>query len=364
MTGLRVGRAENESDLLRAAQQGDHKAFETLLAPYRNQLHTHCYRLLGSVHDADDALQDTLIRAWRGLKGYQGRSSFRVWLFRIATNASLKLIAKRTKRVLPIDFDAPSTQQAAASEATGESTWIEPYPDEALGVEADYRAPDANYEQRESIELAFIAAVQHLSGRQRAVLILRDVLGFSAQEVAESLNTTVSSVNGVLNRARKVVSERVPRQSQQRTLRALGNERQRQLVSRYMRAWETGDIRAMVAMLTKDATWSMPQLAEVYRGVDEIAGFLGETISQGWRHSVTQANGQLAVGCYLWDPTTRHFVACVLDVLTLDGERIEAVTSFVTPEIFRSLGCRERLQIDDHRLLPWSWTNHAPRSPK
>jgi RNA polymerase sigma-70 factor (ECF subfamily) len=337
MTGHRVGPTENEAGLLRAAQQGDHKAFEALLAPYRNQLHTHCYRLIGSVHDADDALQDTLMRAWRGLAGYQGRSSLRVWLFQIATNACLKLIAKRPKRVLSIDFETAATQQISGS-ASDESTWIEPYPDKALGVEDGYTVPEANYEQRESIELAFIAAVQHLSGRQRAILILRDVLGFSANEVAESLNTTVASVNGVLNRARKAVSARVPKQSQQHTLRALGNERQRQLVSQYMGAWETGDIGAVVAMLTHDAKWSMPHLATLYRGLDEIMAFLGETISQGWRHIPTQANGQLAVGCYLWDPTTRSYMACVLDVLTLDGERIKAVTSFVTPEIFPLFG--------------------------
>jgi RNA polymerase sigma-70 factor (ECF subfamily) len=338
MTGHRVGPTENEADLLRAAQQGDQRAFEAVLAPYRNQLHTHCYRLLGSVHDADDALQETLMRAWRGLAGYQGRSSLRVWLFKIATNACLKLIAKHPKRVLSMDFETAAMQQISGSESSDESTWLEPYPDKALGVEDGYTVPEANYEQRESIELAFIAAVQHLSGRQRAVLILRDVLGFSANEVAESLNTTAASVNGVLNRARKAVSDRVPQQSQQHTLRALGNERQRQLVSQYMGAWETGDIGAVVAMLTYDAKWSMPHLATLYRGLDEITAFLGETISQGWRHIATQANGQLAVGCYLWNPTTRSYMACVLDVLTLDGERIKAVTSFVTPEIFPQFG--------------------------
>jgi RNA polymerase sigma-70 factor, ECF subfamily len=308
------------------------------LAPHRNPLHTHCYRLLGSVHDADDALQDTLTRAWRGLAGYQGRSSFRVWLFQIATNACLKMIAKRPKRVLSIDFDTATTQQISGSKSSDQSLWIEPYPDKALSVDDGYTVPEAHYEQRESIELAFIAAVQHLSGRQRAVLILRDVLGFSANEVADSLNTTAASVNGVLIRARKAISDRVPKQSQQRTLRALGNERQRQLVGQYMKAWEKGDIGAMVAMLTHDARWSMPHLATLYRGLDDITAFLGETISQGWRHVPTQANGQLAVGCYLWNPATRSHVACVLDVLTLDGERIGAVTSFVTPEIFPQFG--------------------------
>src|ERR671910_830848 len=172
------------SDLLQAAQAGDDEAFGRLVEPYRGELHAHCYRMLGSLHDADDALQDALLRAWQGLTGFEGRSSLRSWLYTIATNASLRAIERRPKRVLPIDYGPAADPHDGLAEPLVESVWVEPFPDERLGLEDGLAGPEARYEQRESVELAFIAALQHLPARQRAVLILRDVLGFSARETA------------------------------------------------------------------------------------------------------------------------------------------------------------------------------------
>ena len=215
-----------DAELLAAAQRGDEDAFGRLTDPFRGELHAHCYRMLGSVHDAEDALQDVFLRAWRGLARFEGRSSLRSWLYTIATNTCLNQIARRPKRMLPLDY-GPSWDAAkdGVGEPLIESVWVEPYPDERLGLEDGFAAPEARYERRESVELAFIAAVQHLPATQRAVLILRDVLGFSAREVAESLDTTVASANSALQRARKTVDERFPEQSQQATLRSLGDQK-------------------------------------------------------------------------------------------------------------------------------------------
>src|SRR6266536_6575771 len=275
--GTRSGRlasSANERELLQAARQGDEDAYGRLVGPYRAELHAHRYRMLGSVQDAEDALQEALLRAWRGMSRFEGRSSLRSWLYKIATNTCLDVIARRPKRVLPIDYGPAADPHEGPGEPLVESVWVEPYPDEKLGLEDGFAAPEARYEQRESVELAFIVALQHLPGTQRAVLILREVLGFSAREVAEALDTTVVSVNSALQRARKAVDERLPEQSQQATLRTLGDEGIRELVERYVDAWERGDADAVVAMLAQDATFSMPPLAAWYRGRDAIRAFL------------------------------------------------------------------------------------------
>jgi RNA polymerase sigma-70 factor, ECF subfamily len=212
----------DEQRLIEAAR-GDQDAFSELVGPYRAELRAHCYRMLGSLPDAEDALQDTLLRAWRGLVSFEGRSSLRSWLYTIATNASLRAIEKRPKRVLPIDYAPAADPHGHPAEALTEPVWLEPYPDAKLGVVADLLGPDARYEQRESIELAFIAALQHLPARQRAVLILRDVLGCSARETARMLATTPVSVDSALQRAHRTIHERVPAHSRQATLRTLGD---------------------------------------------------------------------------------------------------------------------------------------------
>jgi RNA polymerase sigma-70 factor, ECF subfamily len=208
-TGIR-----RERELLRAARDGDRNAFGRLVEPFRRELQGHCYRMLGSYADAEDALQETLLRAWRALPRFEERSSLRSWLYRIATNACLRTIERRPKRVLPIDYTPASDPHDGPAEPVSDPIWLEPYPDTELGLEG-LAGPDARYEQREGVELAFIAALQHLPARQRAVLILRDVLGFSARETAHVLETTPVSVDSALQRAHKTVDERLPRHTQQ-----------------------------------------------------------------------------------------------------------------------------------------------------
>lgn len=321
-----------EKELIEAAREGDEEAYRRLVEPYRRELHAHCYRMLGSVHDGEDALQDALLRAWRGLGRFERRSSLRSWLYTIATNACLDLIARRPKRVLPIDYGPAADPHGGPGEPLVESVWVEPYPDERLGLEDGFAAPAARYELRESVELAFVAALQHLPATQRAVLILREVLGFSAREVAATLETTVASVNSALQRARKAVDERLPEQSQQQTLRSLGDERVRALVESYMDAWQRGDVDAVVSMLAEDATFAMPPLASWFGGRDAIAVFLAGWPLSGqwrWRQVRARANGQEALAFYTWDAEEESYLPFALNVLTLRGDRISDVTAFV-----------------------------------
>lgn len=334
----------DERELLEATRQGDEGAYGRLVAPYRAELHAHCYRMLGSVPDAEDALQEALLRAWRGLPRFEGRSSLRSWLYKIATNVCLKAIERRPKRVLPIDYAPAADPHDGPAEPVTESVWLEPYPDEQLGLEGGLLGPDARYEQREGIELAFTAALQRLPARQRAVLILRDVLGFSAQETAEALETTPVAVDSALQRAHKTVDDRLPKQSQQATLRALGDEGLTEVVERYVAAWERNDVEAVVAMLTEDARMTMPPLPTWYSGRDAVAAFLrGWPLSdvKGWRLVPVRANAQLAFGCYLWDDETRIFAAHSVNVLTLRGAKIEEITAFLTPDAFARHGLPE-----------------------
>lgn len=328
-----------DGGLLAAAKRGDENAYRPLVEPHRGELHAHCYRMLGSVHDAEDAVQEALVRAWRGLPKVEREGALRAWLYRIATNTCLDAIARRPKRTLPIDHGPSADPKDGPGEPLVESVWLEPYPHEALGVEDGFAAPEARYEQRESLELAFVAALQHLPANGRAALILREVLGFSAAEVADTLETSVASVNSALQRARRTIDERLPAQSQQATLRAVGDERLRELVESYTNALQGGDVDALVGMLTEDAAWSMPPATGWFRGHAAIAGFLTEyPLRERWRHLPVRANGQLAVGCYMWSEETGRYDAAVLDVLTLRGERIEDVTGFLAPWLTRRFG--------------------------
>ena len=336
-----VSTSTQERELLDAARAGDEAAFARIVEEHRAELQAHCYRMLGSLHDAEDTLQETLLRAWRGLRDFGGRSSLRTWLYRIATNASLDAIARRPKRVLPVDYGPMGTGLGDdPGKPLVESVWIEPYPDEALGTADGYTSPEARYERREAVELAFIAALQLLPATQRAVLILREVLGFSAREVSESLDTTVASVNSALQRARKTVEERLPDRSQQETLRLLGDDRVRELVEAYVEAWARGDAHAVKALLAEDAVFSMPPWSMWWRGRDTIAGFAPEAKDTCVRARTlqTRVNGQPAVAYYCEDADTGRHLPLAIDVFTLEGALIKEITAFVTPEIFRRLG--------------------------
>ena len=319
------------AQVLEAARGGDELAFGRLVEPHRRELQAHAYRMLGSSHDAEDALQDALLRAWRGLGGFDERSSLRAWLYRIATNACLDVIARRKRRWLPVDHLAAAEPGEQPGRPLVETVWVEPFPDAALtSVDA---GPDARYEQRESVELAFIAALQHLPANQRAALILREVLGFSAQEAAELLETSVASVTSALQRARRTVDDKLPEESQTATLRSLGDERVREIVENYMDAMARGDVETVVAMLAEDAAWSMPPLGTWYRGHESLRRFLAEHPLSGawrWTHRAAWSNGQPASAAYTWREDEGCFRPFALDVLTLRPDGLIAqVTSFI-----------------------------------
>ena len=345
MAATPTGSLVQERALLEGARRGDDDAFGRLVGPYRPELHAHCYRMLASVHDADDALQDTLLRAWRGLPGFDGRRPLRPWLYKIATNACLDTIARRPRRWLPAGLGSAAGPGDEPQEPLAEQVWVEPYPDEQLGLADGYASPQARYEQREAVELAFIAALQHLPARQRAVLIIHEVLGFSAGEVAAALDTTPASVNSALQRARKTVKAQLPGQSQQAALRSLGDKRLRDLVQRLTDALEAGRVEVIVALLAEDATFAMPPYPGWYRGRDAL--------SKSWlmpggpparlRYVPARANGQLALGAYKLDAQQSSYLPVALDVLTLRGTRIAAITAFRTPQVFPRFGLPDKL---------------------
>ncbi|MFZ0756652.1 MAG: sigma-70 family RNA polymerase sigma factor [Trebonia sp.] len=330
--------ATEERELLEAARRSDDDAFGRLAGPYRGELHAHCYRMLGSAADAEDALQETLLRAWRALPSFEGRSSVRSWLYKIATNVCLRAIERRPRRVLPVDYAPAADPHDNPAEPVADAVWLEPYPDERLGLGSGLASPEARYEQREGVELAFVAALQHLPARQRAVLILRDVLGFSARETATALETTPVSVDSALQRAHKTVDKRLPERSQQATLRSLNNGALRLVAQRYVTAWERNDVDAVVAMLAEDAKLTMPPVPTWYRGREQVAIYLGGGPLAGtrhWRLIPARANGQLAFGRYAWNDKTQTFMPRAIDVLTLHGAQIQEITAFVTPDAFR-----------------------------
>ena len=346
MAGASTRSLEPGQELLEAARRGEEDAFRRLVVPYRAELHAHCYRMLASVHDAEDALQDALLRAWRGLHGFDDPRAFRSWLYKIATNACLDAIARRPRRALPSDYGPPARPDAdETAEPLSRSIWVEPYPDEQVGIDDGYASPEARYEQREAVELAFIAALQHLPGRQRAVLLLREVLGFSAKEVAEALESTPAAVNSALQRARRTIDERLPEESQQATMRSLGDERLRDLVQRFVDAFESGEVAAILELLAEDATFAMPPYATWYRGRDAIGDswLMPGGPPPRLRYAATRANGQLALGTYQLDREAGRYVPIALDVLALRGAQITDITVFRTPEVFGRFGLPDAL---------------------
>jgi RNA polymerase sigma-70 factor (ECF subfamily) len=246
-----------ERMLLHSARRGDEDAFRRLMEGQRAGLHAHCYRMLGSRRDAEDAVQETLVRAWRGLPRYQGRSSLRTWLHQIATNVCLDTRGRRPPRDLPVhDGPPPSPGQKEPQETVREPIRVEPGPGGELAIADDAAAPEARYEQREALELALIAALQHLPGRQRAVLLLREALGFSAKEVSEMLGSTVASTNSALQRARRTLDERLTEPGQRATLRSVDDARVREVIERLVDAFDRGDVDAILGLLAQDATFA------------------------------------------------------------------------------------------------------------
>jgi RNA polymerase sigma-70 factor (ECF subfamily) len=306
--------------------------FSALVEAHRAELHAHCYRMLGSVHDAEDALQETLVRAWRGSAGLRAQTSARSWLYAIATNVCLTELARRRRRALPQDYGPAAEPSAPPGAPAAESVFIDPYPDASIGIPDGRATPEARYEQREALELAFVAALQHLGGNQRAVLLLREVLGFSAQETATLLSTTVASVNSALQRARATVTTRVPERTQQQTLRTLGDRALQALVGRYVAAWERCDVDAFAALLVQDASFAMPPLTTWYSPRDAIVSWARDYSLNGdwqWKTVPTRANAQPALAFYAWDEPAGAHLPFALNVLTLRDGLVSDVTAFI-----------------------------------
>ena len=318
------------TDLITRARAGDGEAFRELTEPYRRELQVYCYRMLGSLQDAEDALQDTLLGAWQGLEGFEGRASVRTWLYRIATNRCLN--ARRSASRRPAKEWDIAEYEPPEPTRFGEIVWLEPFPDALLeGVMDVPLGPEARYEQAESISLAFVTALQVLPPRQLAVLVLRDVLGFHANEVADMLDTTIGSVNSLLKRARAGLQRRLPTSADREPAPAPDSPSERATVAEFVRAYESGDLDALVALLTDDVFLSMPPLPLEYEGRDVVARFYASMIGSGRRFDLvpTRANGQPAFGAYLRAATgVRHGTGLL--VLTLTGDRIGSVIRFDT----------------------------------
>jgi RNA polymerase sigma-70 factor (ECF subfamily) len=312
--------------VLERARAGDEDAFRELTDPYRRELQIHVYRIVGSVHDAEDLLQETLLAAWRGLEGFEGRASVRAWLYRVATNRALD--ALRATRRRPEDLQRMTERPEPTR--YGEAIWLEPFPDVLLeGIPDQAPGPDARYEIKEAIELGFIVGLQHLPPPQRAVLVLRDVLGYRAEEVAEMLETTAHAVNSLLRRARAAFESRLPAAGRERAPLTT-SKRERATVGRFADAIQTGDIEGLVALLTNDAWLTMPPEPYEYQGPAAIGSFLSDrTITRGTPLLVpTRANTQPAFGAYF--PTRQTEIARLYGmlVLTLEGQQISAITWF------------------------------------
>jgi RNA polymerase sigma-70 factor (TIGR02960 family) len=314
-------------DLIARAQRGDSGAFAELIDPHRRELHVHCYRILGSVQDAEDVLQETLLAAWQGLAEFEGRSALRTWLYRIATNRCLNALRAASRR--PRTDDVRPTIEPPEPTRIGEVIWLEPIPDALL--ENPILGPEARVEARESISLAFVTALQLLPARQRAVIVLRDVLGFPASEVATTLDASEASVTSALKRARATLRDRLEADAHHDPAPAPNSPIERALVERLTRAYEADDLDGLVALLTEDVWLTMPPVPLEYQGRELAARFFAAVaFAPGRKFKLvpTRANGQPAFGIYVREPKASIFHANGLLVLTLSGERICAMTRF------------------------------------
>lgn len=317
------------TELLARARAGDGDAFRELAEPYRRELHVHCYRMLGSYHDAEDVLQDTWLAAWQGLAAFEERASIRRWLYRIATNRCLNALRSTGRRPVT-EVNIPSFDPPEPSRR-GEVMWLEPFPDALLeGGGHTALGPEARYEQTEAISLAFITALQLLPARQRAVLILREVLGYHAGEVAEMLDSSAHSVNSALKRARAALAQRMPPGSAHSPAPAPDSPGERALVAKFVRAYESGDVDGLVTLLTADVAVSMPPIPLEYHGLEAVSRFYAAVMHAGHMYDLvpTRANGQPGFGAYLRTSTDGIRHGAGLLVLTLAGNRISALVRF------------------------------------
>jgi RNA polymerase sigma-70 factor (TIGR02960 family) len=316
------------ADLISRARAGDGEAFQELIEPHRRELQVHCYRMLGSFQDAEDVLQDTLLAAWQSFGGFEGRASLRTWLYRIATNRCLNARRSASRRPAK-EWDVPGMEPPEPTRL-GEVVWLQPLPDALLeGAIHAPLGPEARYEQSESISLAFVTALQVLPPRQLAVLVLRDVLGFHANEVADMLDSTIESVNSALKRARASLQRRRQPAADREPPPASRSPSEEAIVAKFVSAYESADLDALVALLTDDVFMSMPPIPLEYEGRDIVARFCASIFGSGRMFDLvpTRANGQPAFGVYLHAPTgIRHGTGLI--VLTLAGERICAMTRF------------------------------------
>ena len=330
--------------LLSLAKRGDGDAFQRLAEPYRRELQLHSYRMLGSLQDAEDLVQETFLRAWRGLAGFEERSSFRAWLYRIATNACLNALANRARRVLPQAHGAPSDQPFDRMLERGPATeipWLQPYPDAVLeGIADPAPGPEARYEMHEAVQLAFVAAIQYLPPRQRAVLLLHDVLGWSSAESARLLDASVAAVNSALQRARATLGKHLP--EDQPNPQPVPDDRQRTLLDRYLRVWESADVDGFVAMLKEDAAVSMPPWREWYRGRESLRRFFDWAWRPGghgpFRLIPTGANRQPAFAFYCRSDIGTELRAHSIHVLSVLDDSIATLTFFLNPGLFVPFG--------------------------
>lgn len=330
-------------ELSTLARGGDGEAFRALVEPYRHELQVHCYRILGSVQDAEDLLQETLLAAWRGIGAFEERSSVRTWLYRIATNRCLNALRDGARRPPAYAGYLPEVPLPETSHRLPEPSWLEPYPDVLLDVVDHVPGPEARYEVRESVSLAFLAALQQLPPRQRVVLVLRDVLGFRAAEVASMLDTTENAVTSALKRARSTLEQEPDRERAPLP----DSPQERRIIADFVRAFEAADVDAVVTLLTDDAWLTMPPIPLEYHGLDDVRHFLATVAFRaGHRHVLipTRANGQPAFGCYRYDPRTPILHAHGVLVLTLAGDRIAVVSRFLDNSLLAKFGLPRSLR--------------------
>jgi RNA polymerase sigma-70 factor (ECF subfamily) len=348
MTGLPRPTPPHTSRRLDAARAGDQAEFGNLIEPHRDELLTHCYRLVGSLQDAEDLVQETFLRAWRRLETFQERASFRAWLYKIATNACLDALDKNPSRILPLALGPASDPDEPGPPPVTEPIWLQPFPDNRLApLEV---SAEARYDAKEAITLAFMAALQTLPPRQRAVIILRDVLAWRAKEVAGLLEVTVSAVNSLLYRARATLAENYPAHSRHSLRSAQPDETTRELLERYVRAWETADVDALVSLLKEDATFPMPPLPSWYQGRASIRRFISLNILDGdargrWRLLPVRANAQPAFAWYRRDESNKAYNAFAIQVLAFEDNLLADITTIGIPALFPHFGLPLALEI-------------------